>query len=36
LRQGRAPIEYELAAAPDDIRRSIRWLPTGQATTVAA
>jgi L-ascorbate metabolism protein UlaG (beta-lactamase superfamily) len=34
--QGRAAIEQELASAPDDIRRSIRWLPIGQATTVAA
>jgi L-ascorbate metabolism protein UlaG (beta-lactamase superfamily) len=35
FRQGRAAVERELAAAPDDIRRSIRWLPIGEATTVA-
>jgi L-ascorbate metabolism protein UlaG (beta-lactamase superfamily) len=36
FRQGRTAIERELAAAPDGIRRRIRWLPIGQATTVAA
>jgi L-ascorbate metabolism protein UlaG (beta-lactamase superfamily) len=33
--QDRTAIERELAAAPDDIRRTIRWLPIGEATTVA-
>jgi L-ascorbate metabolism protein UlaG (beta-lactamase superfamily) len=33
--QDRIAIERELVAAPDDIRRSIRWLPIGEATTVA-
>jgi L-ascorbate metabolism protein UlaG (beta-lactamase superfamily) len=36
FRQGRTAIERELAAAPGDIRRSIRWLPIGEPTTVAA
>jgi L-ascorbate metabolism protein UlaG (beta-lactamase superfamily) len=35
FRQGRIAVERELAAAPDDIRRRVRWLPIGQATTVA-
>ena len=34
--QGRAAIEREFAQAPADISRSIRWLPIGEATTVAA
>ena len=34
--QGRTAIEGEFAAAPDDIRRSIRWLPIGQPATVVA
>jgi L-ascorbate metabolism protein UlaG (beta-lactamase superfamily) len=36
FRQGRTAIERDLAAAPADIRRSIRWLPIGEATTIAA
>jgi hypothetical protein len=34
--QDRPAIERELAQAPADISRSIRWLPIGEATTVAA
>jgi L-ascorbate metabolism protein UlaG (beta-lactamase superfamily) len=34
--QGRPAIEREFARAPADISRSIRWLPIGEATTVAA
>jgi L-ascorbate metabolism protein UlaG (beta-lactamase superfamily) len=36
FRQGRPAIEGEFAQAPADISRSIRWLPIGEATTVAA
>ena len=36
FRQGRAAIERELAAAPEDVRRSIRWLPIGAAVELAA
>lgn len=32
--QARADLERELAAAPDDIRRSIQWLPTGVASDI--
>ena len=31
FREGREAIEREFASAPDDIRRSIRWLPIGEA-----
>jgi L-ascorbate metabolism protein UlaG (beta-lactamase superfamily) len=31
FRQGRAAIEAELAAAPEDVRRRFRWLPIGEA-----
>jgi L-ascorbate metabolism protein UlaG (beta-lactamase superfamily) len=34
FRQGRAAIERELATAPDDLRRRIRWLPVGAAVKV--
>jgi arsenate reductase (thioredoxin) len=34
-RRVRGKGERGLAAAPDDVRRSIRWLPMGEATTVA-
>jgi len=34
--QDRPAIEGEFAQAPADISRSIRWLPIGEATTVAA
>jgi L-ascorbate metabolism protein UlaG (beta-lactamase superfamily) len=30
FREGREAIERELAGAPDDVRRSIRWLPIGE------
>jgi L-ascorbate metabolism protein UlaG (beta-lactamase superfamily) len=30
FREGREAIERELASAPDDVRRSIRWLPIGE------
>jgi L-ascorbate metabolism protein UlaG (beta-lactamase superfamily) len=36
FRQGRDGIERAFATAPEDIRRSVRWLPIGEATTVAA
>lgn len=36
FRQGRAAIEREFARAPEDIRRSIRWLPIGTAVELAA
>jgi L-ascorbate metabolism protein UlaG (beta-lactamase superfamily) len=34
FRQGREDIERAFAAAPEDIRRRLRWLPIGTATTV--
>jgi L-ascorbate metabolism protein UlaG (beta-lactamase superfamily) len=34
FRQGREAIEREFASAPDDIRRSIRWLPIGEAVKI--
>jgi hypothetical protein len=34
FRQGREAIERELASAPEDIRRSIRWLPIGEAVQI--
>jgi L-ascorbate metabolism protein UlaG (beta-lactamase superfamily) len=34
--QGRTAIEQDLEQAPADIRGSIRWLPLGQATVLAA
>jgi L-ascorbate metabolism protein UlaG (beta-lactamase superfamily) len=34
FRQGREAIEREFASAPDDIRRSIRWLPIGEAVQI--
>ncbi|MDF5754370.1 MBL fold metallo-hydrolase [Spongiactinospora sp. TRM90649] len=36
FRQPRAEIEREFAAAPDDVRRSLRWLPIGGRTDLAA
>ena len=36
FRQDRPAIEGEFAQAPADISRSSRWLPIGEATTVAA
>jgi len=29
FRQGRAAIERAFATAPEDVRRSLRWLPVG-------
>jgi L-ascorbate metabolism protein UlaG (beta-lactamase superfamily) len=36
FKQGREVIERELAHAPEEIRRSIRWLPVGTAVELAA
>jgi L-ascorbate metabolism protein UlaG (beta-lactamase superfamily) len=36
FKQGREEIERELARAPEDIRRSIRWLPLGVEVELAA
>ena len=36
FRQGRGAIKQQFEQAPADISRSIRWLPIGEATTVAA
>jgi L-ascorbate metabolism protein UlaG (beta-lactamase superfamily) len=36
FRQGRDAIEREFASAPDDIRRSLRWLPLGVAVELDA
>jgi L-ascorbate metabolism protein UlaG (beta-lactamase superfamily) len=36
FRQGRDALEREFARAPDDIRRSIRWLPLGVGVELAA
>ena len=36
FRQGREAIERELAAAPEDIRSALRWLPIGTAVELAA
>jgi len=35
FRQGREAIEREFASAPEEIRRSVRWLPIGAAVDVA-
>jgi L-ascorbate metabolism protein UlaG (beta-lactamase superfamily) len=35
FKEGRAEIERELADAPEEIRRRIRWLPIGVATAIA-
>jgi L-ascorbate metabolism protein UlaG (beta-lactamase superfamily) len=34
FRQGRAGIEAEFAAAPEEFRRSVRWLPIGDQVTI--
>lgn len=34
FRQGRDEVEAEFAAAPEEFRRSVRWLPTGAAVEV--
>ena len=36
FKQGRDEIERELADAPEDVRRSIRWLPLGVEVEIAA
>jgi L-ascorbate metabolism protein UlaG (beta-lactamase superfamily) len=36
FREGRAAIEAELAAAPEDVRRRVRWLPIGEPVDLAA
>jgi L-ascorbate metabolism protein UlaG (beta-lactamase superfamily) len=36
FREGRDAIERELAAAPQDIRESVRWLPIGVGVDMAA
>jgi L-ascorbate metabolism protein UlaG (beta-lactamase superfamily) len=36
FKQGREAIEAELAAAPEDIRRRVRWLPIGERVDLAA
>jgi L-ascorbate metabolism protein UlaG (beta-lactamase superfamily) len=35
FKEGRAAIERELAHAPEDVRRRIRWLPIGRAVEIA-
>jgi L-ascorbate metabolism protein UlaG (beta-lactamase superfamily) len=34
FRQGRAEIEAEFASAPEEFRRSVRWLPIGDQVTI--
>jgi L-ascorbate metabolism protein UlaG (beta-lactamase superfamily) len=36
FREGREAIEAELAAAPEDVRRRVRWLPIGEPVDLAA
>jgi L-ascorbate metabolism protein UlaG (beta-lactamase superfamily) len=36
FRQGREAIEREFASAPEEFRRSVRWLPIGEAVELAA
>jgi L-ascorbate metabolism protein UlaG (beta-lactamase superfamily) len=36
FKQGREGIEREFARAPEEVRRSIRWLPMGVETQIAA
>jgi L-ascorbate metabolism protein UlaG (beta-lactamase superfamily) len=36
FREGREEVEAELAAAPEDVRKRVRWLPIGVATELAA
>ena len=36
FKEGRAAIERELARAPEEMRRTFRWLPPGRAVEVAA
>jgi len=35
FREGREAIEREFAGAPEEVRRSIRWLPIGERTQIA-
>ena len=36
FKQRREAAEREFAAAPDDVRRRLRWLPLGRPVTIAA
>ena len=36
FRQGRDAVERAFAAAPAEVGESVRWLPVGEATTLAA
>ena len=36
FREGREAIEAELATAPEDVRRRVRWLPIGEPVELAA
>ena len=36
FRQGREAIEREFASAPEEFRRSVRWLPIGEPVDTAA
>ena len=36
FREGREAIERELARAPEDVRRRIRWLPIGREVAIPA
>jgi len=36
FRQGREAIEREFERAPEEVRRSLRWLPIGTAVEIAA
>jgi L-ascorbate metabolism protein UlaG (beta-lactamase superfamily) len=36
FKEGREAIERELASAPDDVRRSVRWLPIGERVDLGA
>lgn len=35
FREGREAIEHALAAAPEGVRESVRWLPIGEAATIS-
>ena len=35
FREGRDAIEREFAAAPAEVRERVRWLPIGEAVTLA-
>jgi L-ascorbate metabolism protein UlaG (beta-lactamase superfamily) len=36
FREGRAEVEREFGAAPEEFRRSVRWLPIGEPATIQA